>query len=329
MQDNPNDPAFLPERGDLVWDGGAAAARAIRAPLETRHLRYFVAVAEEEHLGRAADRLNVAASAVSRRIQDLELDLGVSLFERLPRGIRLTAAGRDFLVSAREILNLIVASRDRMRRFASGPSGHLILAHGDALTYVARPLVDSLMALQAKLPGISFELRLMAPPEREARLLEGSIDAALVHRGPRNDKQIDGRIIGTAPYVAFVPRSAAKGWGDAVPIARLTGMALVMWPRFISPSTYDATLALLASGGYRPETVLESYDIEAIFSLIAKGNAVHIGPALPLQMPKTVAALALSDLDLQLENWLIWRRGHLSPPLASLLDTLNAGDEKP
>ena len=294
--------------------------------METKHLRYFVAVAEEEHLGRAADRLNVAASAVSRRIQDLELDLGVSLFERLPRGIRLTAAGREFLDSAREILNLIVASRDRMRRFASGPAGHLVLAHGDALTYVARPLVDSLMALQAKLPGISFELRLMAPPEREARLLDGSIDAALVHGRPRNDRQIDGRVIGAAPYVAFVPRSAARGWGEAVPIARLTGMALVMWPRFINPGTYDATLALLGAGGYRPETILESYDTEAIFGLIAKGDAVHIGPSLPLPMPKAVVAIPLSDLDLQLENWLIWRRGHLSPTLASLLETMEAED---
>ncbi len=290
--------------------------------METRHLRYFVAVAEEEHLGRAADRLNVAASAVSRRIQDLEADLGVSLFERLPRGIRLTAAGRDFLGSAREILGLMIASRDRMRRFASGPAGHLILAHGDALTYVARPLVDSLMRLQAKLPGISFELRLSAAPEREAQLLDGSIDAALVHARPRIDKQIEGRLIGTAPYVAFVPRSATRGWGEPVPIARLNGLSLIMWPRFINPGTYDIMLSLLTAGGYRPGKIVEGYDTEMILGLVAKGDAVHIGPSLPLQMPVNVAAIGLSDLDLQLENWLIWRRGHVSPTLASLIETL-------
>ena len=298
-------------------------AIALECGMETKHLRYFVAVAEEEHLGRAAERLNIAPSAVSRRVQDLELDLGVSLFERLPRGIRLTPAGREFLESAREILSLIVVSRDRLRRHAIGPAGHLILAHGDALTYVARPLVDSLMALQAKLPEISFELRLTAAPEREVQLLDGSIDAALVHGRPRNDKQIDGRIIGTAPYVAFVPKSLAKGWDKNVPISRLAGTSLVMWPRFINPATYDTVLSLLAAGGYRPAAIEETYDTEGIFARIAEGNAVHIGPALPLRMPDTVAAIKLSDLDLQLENWLIWRRGHVSPSLASLLEILS------
>jgi DNA-binding transcriptional LysR family regulator len=295
--------------------------------METKHLRYFVAVAEEGHLGRASERLNVAPSAVSRRIQDLEL--GVSLFERLPRGIRLSPAGREFLESSREILSLMVASRDRVRRFAAGPSGHLILAHGDALTYVARPLVDRLMELQAKLPGISFELRLAAAPEREIQLLDGTIDAALVHSRPRNDRQIEGLIIGTAPYVGFVSRPMARDWGASIPISQLAGTSLVMWPRFINPGTYDTLLDLLAAGGYRPESITETYDTPAILALVAEGNAVHIGPALPLQIPASVVPIALSDLNIQLENWLIWRRGHVSPALASLLETLSsdgAGD---
>ncbi len=328
MPKHPNDPTANVgariERGRLVWQSGGLTARALREGMETKHLRYFVAVAEEGHLGRAAERLNVAPWAVSRRIQDLEIDLGVSLFERLPRGIRLSQAGREFLDSAREILSLMVASRDRMRRFATGPSGHLILAHGDALTYVARPLVDRLMELQAKLPGISFELRLAAAPEREIQLLDGSIDAALVHSRPRNDKQIDGLIIGTAPYVAFVSRRTAKGWGDPISVSRLAGNSLVMWPRFINPGTYDTLLDLLAAGGYRPDRIAETYDTPAILALVAEGNAVHIGPALPLQVPENVVPIGLRDLNVQLENWLIWRRGHISPALASLLETLSS-----
>src|SRR5438477_6797701 len=97
----------------------------------------------------------------------------------------------------------------------------------------------------------------MHAPEREAKLLDGSIDAALAHGRPRNDKQIDGRVIGTSPYVAFVPRSVAKAWDDAVPIARLNGLPLGMWPRFINPGTYDTTLSLLAAGGYRPESIID------------------------------------------------------------------------
>src|ERR1700733_9469092 len=96
--------------------------------MELRHLRYFVAIGEDEHYGRAARRLNIAQPALSRQIQDLEEELGFSLFERLPRGVKLSAAGERFLSDARRILQEVSEAAGAAGRVAQGLSGTLRLA---------------------------------------------------------------------------------------------------------------------------------------------------------------------------------------------------------
>src|SRR5215467_2890315 len=93
--------------------------------MELRHLRYFVSVGEEEHYGRAAARLHLAQPALSRQIQDLENEIGFRLFERLPRGVRLSAAGKLFLTDARRILQEVEEAKLRAERVAKGMSGTL------------------------------------------------------------------------------------------------------------------------------------------------------------------------------------------------------------
>src|SRR5258708_31922684 len=93
--------------------------------MELRHLRYFVAVGEEQHYGRAAERLRIAQPALSRQIQDLEEEIGVKLFDRLPRGVKISAAGVSFLGDARPILHQVNEATMRARRLAPGQSGTL------------------------------------------------------------------------------------------------------------------------------------------------------------------------------------------------------------
>src|SRR6202051_2108182 len=93
--------------------------------MELRHLRYFVAVGEEQHFGRAAERLHIAQPALSRQIQDLEREMGFVLFDRLPRGVRLNAAGKLFLTDARRILHDVDEAKLRAERIALGKAGTL------------------------------------------------------------------------------------------------------------------------------------------------------------------------------------------------------------
>ena len=103
--------------------------------MELRHLRYFVGVGEEEHFGRAANRLHVAQPPLSRQIQDLERELGFPLFDRLPRGVRLTAAGRMFLNDARRILLDVDEAKRRAERIALGKAGTLRIGITTAISW--------------------------------------------------------------------------------------------------------------------------------------------------------------------------------------------------
>jgi DNA-binding transcriptional LysR family regulator len=97
--------------------------------MELRHLRYFVAVGEEQHYGRAAERLRVAQPALSRQIQDLEEEVGFKLFDRLPRGVKINAAGKSLLNDARRILQEVHYATARAKRIAAGQSGTLRLGY--------------------------------------------------------------------------------------------------------------------------------------------------------------------------------------------------------
>src|ERR1700694_2844613 len=106
-----------------------------RYRMELRHLRYFVAVGEEQHYGRAAERLHVAQPALSRQIQDLEKEMGFVLFDRLPRGVRLNAAGKLFLADARRILQDVDKAKLRAERIAHGKAGTLRIGIATALSW--------------------------------------------------------------------------------------------------------------------------------------------------------------------------------------------------
>src|SRR5690242_19216662 len=109
-----------------------------RYRMELRHLRYFVAVGEDQHYGRAAERLHVAQPALSRQIQDLEKEMGFVLFDRLPRGVRLNAAGRLFLTDARRILQDVDEAKLRAERIALGKAGTLRIGIAMALSWQDR-----------------------------------------------------------------------------------------------------------------------------------------------------------------------------------------------
>src|SRR3989475_11599709 len=103
--------------------------------MELRHLRYFVHVAEEQHYGRAAERLRVAHPALSRQIQDLEEEIGFTLFDRLPRGVKISTAGKSFLEDARRILQQVAEATARAKRVASGQSGTLRVGFVESISW--------------------------------------------------------------------------------------------------------------------------------------------------------------------------------------------------
>ena len=150
--------------------------------MELRHLRYFIAVAKEENVSRAAARLHVAQPAVSRQVRDLEEALGVALLERTPKSVRLTEAGRAFLVEARAVLQRAEEAVAKVRAVAQGEGGDFQVGYAPSLT--AQILPQALRRFQALRPGVRVLLQDLSSVEMVEGLRKGSIHIALTVRLP-------------------------------------------------------------------------------------------------------------------------------------------------
>ena len=158
--------------------------------MELRHLRYFVAVGEEQHYGRAAHRLRVAQPALSRQIQDLEAEVGFKLFERLPRGVKLSAAGTQFLQDARRILQEVNEAAGRAGRVARGLSGTLHVGFAENASW--RGVVpDSFRRFREQQPDAELKLQPAASLEQLEALRSGRLDAGFVNFMPKSDPELD------------------------------------------------------------------------------------------------------------------------------------------
>src|SRR5579863_3581447 len=143
--------------------------------MELRHLRYFVAVGEEQHFGRAAARLHVAQPALSRQIQDLEREIGFLLFDRLPRGVRLNEAGKLFLSDSRRILQDVDEAKRRAERIALGKAGTLRIGIALALSWHGM-VVESFREFRRRQPDAALELRHLISIHKVEAVLSDRLD---------------------------------------------------------------------------------------------------------------------------------------------------------
>src|SRR6202045_4690263 len=158
--------------------------------MELRHLRYFMAVGEEQHYGRAARRLRVAQPALSRQIQDLEKELGFKLFERLPRGVKLNAAGKLFLEDARRVLRELSEAAVRAGRVASGRSGTLRVGFTENASW--RGVVpDSFRRFRERQPDAELQLHPAASLDQIEAITAGRLDAGFINFMPKSDPELD------------------------------------------------------------------------------------------------------------------------------------------
>ena len=173
--------------------------------MELRHLRYFVAVGEEQHYGRASRRLHVAQPALSRQIQDLEEEVGFKLFDRLPRGVKLNPAGKLFLEDARRILQEVSDAAARAARVARGRSGTLRVGFSENASW--RGVVpDSMRRFREKHPDAELQLNPAASLEQLEAIRSGRLDAGFVNFMPNADTELNQLAVGDQHVELAVPK---------------------------------------------------------------------------------------------------------------------------
>jgi DNA-binding transcriptional LysR family regulator len=289
--------------------------------MELRHLRYFVAVGEEQHYGRAASRLRVAQPALSRQIQDLEEEIGYKLFERLPRGVKLSAAGKLFLQDARRILQEVNEAAARAGRVARGLSGTLRVGFAENASW--RGVVpDSFRRFRERQPDAELQLQPAASFEQLEAIRSGRLDGGFVNFMPNSDPELDQLLVAIHHVELAAPKKHALTKLKKLRLRDLTDVPFVWFPRWASPAFYDRLMHECHRGGLKsPRIVQEGLNEATILSLVSNGLGVGwvLGTA-RWRSPESVVILPVVDLNMPLPLALAWRRDNTSPLLAHFID---------
>src|SRR6202023_987266 len=234
--------------------------------MELRHLRYFVPVGEEQHYGRAARRLRVAPPALSRQIQDLEQEVGFKLCERLPRGVKLSAAGQLFLKDARRILQEVNEAAARAARVARGQSGTLRVGFTESASW--RGVVpESFRRFREIQPDAELQLQPLPSLVQLEAIRSGRLDAGFVFNMPKADPELDGRPVAIHPIELAVPTGHPLTKFAQVRLRDLVSASFVWFPRHEAPALYDRLMHECSRGGLKsPHIVQEGKDEATILS---------------------------------------------------------------
>lgn len=244
--------------------------------MELRHLRYFVAVAEELHFGRAAARLGIAQPPLSQQIRQLEGELGVVLLARTRRRVELTEAGRVFLEEARGILQRVTQAAGAARRAARGETGSLAIGVVASATYGLLPRV--VRAFRERHPDVALTLSVLSTGAQVAALRAGQLQLAIA-RPPFGDETLVAEPLHEEPVVAALPSGHPLSARRSLPLRALAGEPLVLFPRDRRPGWYDFVLGLCREAGFDPVVGQDAPELATAMALVAAGVGVTLVPA--------------------------------------------------
>ncbi|MDO8212661.1 LysR family transcriptional regulator [Conexibacter sp. CPCC 206217] len=291
--------------------------------VELRHLRYFVAVAEELSFTRAAERLHIAQPPLSTQIRKLERELGVELFDRSRRAVALTAAGDVLLVEARRLLEQVDQSLRAAVRAGTGEVGRLAIGFVPSASNALLP--SQLRAFHGRYPGVELTLREMAPDDLVAAVLAGGIDVCFLYL-PFADERLRTRTVLREPLVAALPAEhrLAGGRRKTVALEQLRDEPFVLPARHHMPGLNAGIVAACRSAGFEPEVVQRDvWLLQTVLGLVAAGLGVALVPASVQNLNRAgVVFRPLRDAHAPIEMGAFWRAGDGSAALANFVAML-------
>jgi len=288
--------------------------------MELRHLRYFVAVGEEQHYGRAALRLRVAQPALSRQIQDLEEEIGFKLFDRLPRGVKISVAGKLFMEDARRILQQVKEATLRAKRVASGQAGTLRVGFIESISWHG-VVPDSFRLFRERNPDVELEVKPLSSLEQIEAVRSGRMDAGFVHAIANTDPDLAQLEVSVLNLMLAAPRGHPLTKSRNLRLRDLGDAAFVWFPRRESPIYFDRLMQKCFAGGLKaPHIVQEAANEATILSLVScRMGVAFVSSATRWRCPKGVVLLPVTDLKFPLPFALVWRQDNVSPLLTNFV----------
>jgi DNA-binding transcriptional LysR family regulator len=291
--------------------------------VELRQIEAFLAVAEELHFGRAAERLRMAQSPLSQTIRKLEKDLGAPLFERNTRSVTLTTAGHSLLPHVRKILEEVDLARRSIQAESGTVYGKLAIGFSGALNHTTLPALTR--ALRQHYPQLDVSLHGgLLTQEALQQLIHGALDLAFIGL-PIDAPTLATRRIATERLGATVPADHRLAGRESVEVAELAGDPFVTMPAAQGSTLREVTFAACAAAGFRPRISQEVADPYTALSLVAGGIGISLMPeSIEGIMPAGTVFLPLSGDEVLLFSGLAWNPGAMSP---ALLAALNLAEE--
>jgi DNA-binding transcriptional LysR family regulator len=301
-------PASLPETGG---QNEVATLRTLRI---AKHFPFFLAVAEEQNLHRAAERLNIAQSALSRRISDLERELGDTiLFERQARGVAITEAGRVLAEDVRRILLDIEEAGRRVQRVARGDLGTLRLAFSEAM--VRRPLLPAVLRrFRSESPEVDLRAVPLTSDAQRTRLRGGEIDIGFVIEEAGDAEDFAMMRVGMDKFVLVVPVGHRLADQPVVGLRDLAEEPLILPARQVSPRLFGRMMGLFDARGISPRIAVEVTAVDIAYGLVAAGMGLAIVTAArPDRAPVDIVLKDLADFEIPLPLSMIWQKQNDAP----------------
>jgi DNA-binding transcriptional LysR family regulator len=302
-------------------------------PIELRHLRYFITVAEEGHITRAAQRLGIQQPPLSLQIRALEQELEVQLFRRLPRGVELTSAGVAFLEHARGVLEQVDRAFAITRRTARGEQGRVVIGFTSSAPF--HPFVPRVFrAFREQFPMVSLVLEESGSSELVQALHAEEIDAAFIRSPVADVVGLTVRPLLEEEMLVALPAghplaAAERGPIGPLPLGELANETFILYKRPGGPGLYDTIITACRGAGFSPRVGQEAPRILSTLNLVAAGLGVSIVPESlsRLQMDGVVYRHLSDSLELRAPLILACRRGENSAVVQRFIDLVQSSAE--
>ncbi|MNM86592.1 Hca operon transcriptional activator [compost metagenome] len=284
--------------------------------IETRLLQQFIAVAEELHFNRAAERLHMAQPPLSQAIRRLERAVGAPLFERTNRSVALTPAGTAFLETARSTLQSLDEGVAQARRVAQGAEGHLTLTFINIAPYV--PLLRALRSFRHASPGVTFSMVEATTQEQIEALERGTADLGFMRAPGTTTPKLRMATLLRERICVALPAGHRLEANVTIALAALKDEAFVASPRALGKGFHDQLIGLCLSAGFVPDIVQHGRQMQTLIALVAGGFGIALLPAsLATEVREDVVFRPL-DVDAteeqsKLDLLMAWNENHVSP----------------
>ena len=291
--------------------------------MELRHLRYFIAVAEELHFSRAAERLHIAQPPLSQQIQQLEAELGVELFQRkTKRQVQLTQAGQVFLQEAYQLFAQLEKAIDLTQRTGRGEKGRLQVGFTSLVTYDLLPVI--LRRFREQFPEVELVLQELTTTQQEQALFNHRINVGFAHP-PLENNTLNLECIQQEELILALRETHFLAKQENISVKSLSDENFIMFPRHLGPGLYDQILSVCQQGNFSPKVTIEAIQMQTIIGLVSAGMGMAIVPSSLQNLQRAgVVYRAFKEKTPLVETAVVWQPEEMTPVLREFLQIVRS-----